>query len=50
MPVRSGVQGAADSCSPFGNGPIPDKYKLMPIPQRAIDLNPLLKGQQNPGW
>lgn len=27
---------------------IPDKYKLMPIPQRAIDLNPLLT--QNPGW
>jgi starch-binding outer membrane protein, SusD/RagB family len=30
------------------NGPIPDKYKLMPIPQRARDLNPLLT--QNPGW
>lgn len=30
------------------NGPIPDKYKLMPIPQRALDLNPKLK--QNPGW
>jgi hypothetical protein len=30
------------------NTPIPDKYKLMPIPQRAIDLNKLL--QQNPGW
>ena len=25
-----------------------DKFKLMPIPQRAIDLNPLLT--QNPGW
>ena len=34
--------------NPFGNGPIPDQYKLMPIPQRAIDLNPLLT--QNPGW
>lgn len=33
---------------PFGNGPIPDQYKLMPIPQRAIDLNPQLT--QNPGW
>lgn len=32
----------------FNGGPIPDKYKLMPIPQRAIDLNPKLK--QNPGW
>ena len=28
--------------------PIADTYKLMPIPQRAIDLNPALK--QNPGW
>jgi hypothetical protein len=27
-----------------------DKFKLMPIPQRAIDLNPLLAGSQNPGW
>ncbi len=32
----------------FNGGPIGDKYKLMPIPQRAIDLNPGLK--QNPGW
>ena len=30
------------------NGPIPDQYHLMPIPQRAIDLNPKLT--QNPGW
>ena len=30
------------------NGPIPDKYKLMPVPQRALDLNPKLT--QNPGW
>ena len=29
---------------------IVDKFKLMPIPQRAIDLNPQLAGQQNPGW
>lgn len=36
--------------NPFGTGPIPDKYRLMPIPQRAIDLNPALQGQQNPGW
>jgi starch-binding outer membrane protein, SusD/RagB family len=27
---------------------IVDKFKLMPIPQRAIDLNPKLT--QNPGW
>jgi hypothetical protein len=32
----------------FNGGPIPDKYHLMPIPQRAIDLNPKLK--QNAGW
>ncbi|MFL5607808.1 MAG: RagB/SusD family nutrient uptake outer membrane protein [Gemmatimonadaceae bacterium] len=36
--------------NPFGTGPIPDKYRLMPIPQRAIDLNPQLAGSQNPGW
>lgn len=30
------------------DAPIPDKFKLMPIPQRAIDLNPQLT--QNPGW
>ena len=29
---------------------ITDKFKLMPIPQRAIDLNPQLAGHQNPGW
>jgi hypothetical protein len=32
------------------NTPIADTYKLLPIPQRAIDLNPALKGHQNPGW
>lgn len=36
--------------NPFGTGPIPDKFRLMPIPQRAIDLNPQLQGHQNPGW
>jgi starch-binding outer membrane protein, SusD/RagB family len=36
--------------NPFGSGPIPDKFKLMPIPQTAMDLNPLLAGHQNPGW
>jgi starch-binding outer membrane protein, SusD/RagB family len=30
--------------------PIPDKFKLFPIPQKAMDLNPLLRDQQNPGW
>jgi hypothetical protein len=27
-----------------------DKFRLMPIPQRAIDINPQLAGHQNPGW
>lgn len=27
-----------------------DRLMLMPIPQAAIDLNPLLKGDQNPGY
>ena len=36
--------------NPFGSGPIPDNFRLMPIPQRAIDLNPMLAGHQNPGW
>lgn len=30
------------------SAPIPDKWKLMPIPQRALDLNKNLV--QNPGW
>ena len=34
--------------NPFATGPITDKFKLMPIPQRAIDLNPQL--EQNPLW
>jgi len=32
----------------FNGGPIPEKYRLMPIPQRALDLNTRLV--QNPGW
>jgi hypothetical protein len=27
-----------------------DKFMLMPIPQRAIDINPQLVGHQNPSW
>lgn len=34
----------------FNAAPIPDKWKLLPIPQRAIDLNPKLRDKQNPGW
>jgi hypothetical protein len=29
---------------------ITDKFKLMPIPQHAIDVNTALQGHQNPGW
>jgi hypothetical protein len=32
----------------FDARPIPDKWKLFPIPNRACELNPLLT--QNPGW
>jgi starch-binding outer membrane protein, SusD/RagB family len=30
--------------------PIADKWKLYPIPAHAIELNPGMLGQQNPGW
>ena len=49
--VEQSIAHANSKTSKFpkaNNGPIPDKYKLMPIPQRARDLNPLLT--QNPGW
>lgn len=29
---------------------VTDAFKLWPIPQRALDLNPAMAGQQNPGW
>ncbi len=35
---------------PKAQNDITDRFKLMPIPQRAIDLNPQLAGKQNPGW
>lgn len=34
----------------LNSAPINDKWKLYPIPQRAIELNPRLGTQQNPGW
>ena len=49
--IEQSMSHAKTSTSKFpkaNGGPIPDKYKLMPIPQRALDLNSLLK--QNPGW
>jgi hypothetical protein len=49
--IEASMAHAKSSTSKFpkaNGGPIPDKYKLMPVPQRAIDLNPRLI--QNPGW
>jgi len=34
----------------LNSAPINDKWKLYPIPQRALELNPKLVGKQNPGW
>jgi hypothetical protein len=51
--IEASMAHAKSSTSKFpkaNGGPIPDKYHLMPIPQRAIDLNPALAGHQNPGW
>jgi starch-binding outer membrane protein, SusD/RagB family len=51
--VELSMSHAKSSTSKFpkaDNRPILDTYKLLPIPQRAIDLNPALKGHQNPGW
>jgi starch-binding outer membrane protein, SusD/RagB family len=36
------------SVEKFNAAPIPDKWKLYPIPAHACELNPLLT--QNPGW
>lgn len=49
--IEASMARAKSSSSKFpkaNGGPIPDKYKLMPIPQRALDLNPKLV--QNTGW
>jgi hypothetical protein len=36
------------SVEKFNAAPIPDKWKLYPIPVHACELNPELT--QNPGW
>jgi starch-binding outer membrane protein, SusD/RagB family len=49
--IEQSMKLARSSSSKFpkaNNTPISDKYKLFPIPQRALDLNPKLT--QNPGW
>jgi len=51
--IEQSMKFARSNSSKFpkaNNTPINDKYKLMPIPQRALDLNPALRGHQNPGW
>ncbi len=34
----------------LNSAPIDNKWRLFPIPQRAIELNPKLASKQNPGW
>ena len=49
--IEQSMKFARSNSSKFpkaNNTPINDKYKLMPIPQRALDLNPALRGHQNP--
>ena len=49
--IEQSMKLARSSSSKFpkaNNTPISDKYKLFPIPQRALDLNPKLT--KNPGW
>jgi len=52
---RSPFTSSVEKCTTSPNStvcftPIDDKWKLYPIPQHAIELNPALQGQQNPGW
>jgi hypothetical protein len=47
-PFTSSVEKCSVSPSSVCFSPIPDKWQLYPIPQRAIQLNPTLT--QNPGW
>ncbi|MDH7464145.1 RagB/SusD family nutrient uptake outer membrane protein [Chitinophagaceae bacterium 26-R-25] len=47
--VMNGTTYAPDG-SPVVNKTWNDRLLLMPIPQHAIDLNPLLKGDQNSGY
>ena len=53
----TGNTGAGINRTPFTSlvpklnvAPIPDRWRLYPIPQRAIELNPALGIRQNPGW
>lgn len=44
LPLRTSGPGAAQSL------PCTGQKVVLPIPQREIDINPSLKGQQNPGY
>jgi hypothetical protein len=47
LPLRTSGPTAAISkpCDPQNSPKV-----ILPIPQREIDINPSLKGQQNPGY
>ncbi|HEX6560117.1 MAG TPA: RagB/SusD family nutrient uptake outer membrane protein, partial [Longimicrobiales bacterium] len=52
---KSPFTSSVEKCTTSPNGtvcftPIADKWKLYPIPAHAIELNPAMQGQQNPGW
>jgi hypothetical protein len=49
-PFNSSVEKCSVSPSSVCFNPIEDKWRLYPIPAHAIELNPALAGQQNPGW
>ncbi|HEY0810106.1 MAG TPA: RagB/SusD family nutrient uptake outer membrane protein, partial [Longimicrobiales bacterium] len=49
-PFTSSVEKCSVSPSSVCFNSIADKWKLYPIPAHAIELNPALAGQQNPGW
>jgi starch-binding outer membrane protein, SusD/RagB family len=49
-PFTSSVEKCSVSPSSVCFTPIADKWKLYPIPEHAIALNPAMAGQQNPGW
>jgi hypothetical protein len=49
-PFTSSVEKCSVSPTSVCFDPIDDKWRLYPIPAHAIELNPAMAGQQNPGW
>jgi hypothetical protein len=49
-PFTSSVEKCSVSDPSICFNPIEDKWRLYPIPAHAIELNPAMAGQQNPGW